>query len=118
MIDMHCNVVVLRDFYSKCVWDFGYVPLTLVLVFFEGAMLLTATDLEDLLVKLCFDCSVNELLKVKEELTRERDETLQEVAKLREKIAETQDKEQKLEKELDDAQSKIQEVRKLVSQAI
>jgi hypothetical protein len=49
-------------------------------------------------------------LKVKEELTHERDETLQEVAKLREKIAETQDREQKLEKDLDDAQSKVQEV--------
>lgn len=75
---------------------------------FEKMDLLTATNFKKL--EKCFDCSVNELLKVKEELTRERDETLQEVAKLREKIAETQDREQKLEKDLDDAQSKMQEV--------
>ena len=55
-------------------------------------------------------CSVNELLKAKEELTVERDEKLKEIAGLREKIAETQEKEQKLEAEHEEAMTKIQEV--------
>ena len=54
--------------------------------------------------------SVNELLSAKEDLTRERDEALQEISKLREKSVEAQEKEQKLEQELEQARNKIQEV--------
>jgi chromosome segregation ATPase len=54
--------------------------------------------------------SVNELVKMKEDLTRERDEKLKEIAMLREKIAETQENEQKLEREHEESQSKIQEL--------
>jgi len=55
-------------------------------------------------------CSVNELLKAKEDLTVERDAKLQEIAGLREKLTEIQDSEQKLEKERDEATTKLNEV--------
>ena len=58
-----------------------------------------------------FVCSVNELLKAKDDLTAERDAKLQEIKSLREKLSETQESEQKLEKERDEAQSKLNEVR-------
>ncbi|KAK2163802.1 hypothetical protein LSH36_74g11133 [Paralvinella palmiformis] len=54
--------------------------------------------------------SVNELLKVKEELTRERDEQLTEIVKLREQLAEETEKEQQLETEQEEANLKIQEL--------
>ena len=57
-----------------------------------------------------FPDSVNELLKVKEDLTRERDEQLSEIVKLREQVAEATDREQTLEGDQDDANLKIQEV--------
>lgn len=57
---------------------------------------------------------MNELLKVKEELTKERDEQLQEIVKLREQMAESEAEQGKLEEAQEEAQQKIQEVRKLV----
>lgn len=54
--------------------------------------------------------SVNELLKVKEELTKERDEQLQEIVKLREQMAETENDQKKLEEAHEEAKQKIQEV--------
>ena len=53
--------------------------------------------------------SVNELLKVKEELSRERDDLLAEVVKLRELNAEAQVKQQQQDQQQQDMFSKIQE---------
>ena len=47
---------------------------------------------------------------MKEELTRERDEQLTEIVKLREQLAEETEKEQQLETEQEEANLKIQEV--------
>ena len=54
--------------------------------------------------------SVNELLKMKEDLTRERDDQLAEIVKLREQLADSQSRQQKMEAEQEDASSKMQEV--------
>lgn len=54
--------------------------------------------------------SVNELLKAKEELTKERDEKLEEIAKLRENLSEAAQKQQTAEKDRDDAATKIAEL--------
>ena len=56
-------------------------------------------------------CSVNELLKIKEDLTKERDELLSEIVKLREGMSNAQDKLTGLEQDQEDSQIKIQEVR-------
>lgn len=53
---------------------------------------------------------MNELLKVKEELTKERDEQLTEIVKLREQMAEAEAEQSKLEEAHEDAKQKIQEV--------
>ena len=53
---------------------------------------------------------MNELLKVKEELTKERDEQLTEIVKLREQMAEAEAEQAKLEEAHEDAKQKIQEV--------
>lgn len=53
---------------------------------------------------------MNELLKVKEELTKERDEQLTEIVKLREQMAESEADQSKLEEAHEDAKQKIQEV--------
>lgn len=54
--------------------------------------------------------SVNELLKIKEELTKERDEQLTEIVKLREGLAQASATQQKLEQDRADCEEKIQEV--------
>lgn len=54
---------------------------------------------------------MNELLKVKEELTKERDEQLTEIVKLREQMAESEAEQSKLEEAHEEAKQKIQEVR-------
>ena len=54
--------------------------------------------------------SVNELLKVKEDLTKERDEQLSEIVKLREQLAQSASRQQDLEAGIADTTSKIQEV--------
>lgn len=54
--------------------------------------------------------SVNELLKAKEDLTKERDEKLEEIAKLRENLSEAGQKQQMAEKDRDEAATKIAEV--------
>lgn len=54
--------------------------------------------------------SVNELLKIKEELTKERDEQLQDIVRLRELLAETEGEQKRLEQSETDAQAKIQEL--------
>ena len=59
--------------------------------------------------------SVNELLKIKEELTKERDEQLGEIVKLRENLGEAQAKEGKLESDQEDANLKIQEVQSFIN---
>jgi hypothetical protein len=53
---------------------------------------------------------VNELLKLKEDLTKERDEQLQEISRLREELAESNTKQSELEQRKADADEKIQEV--------
>lgn len=55
-------------------------------------------------------CSVNELLKMKEDLTKERDEQLQEISRLREQVGEANNLQQKLEQDKADSEEKIQEV--------
>lgn len=50
------------------------------------------------------------MLRVKEELTQERDERLKEITELREKIAESQNEDQKMEAEHAELNEKIQEV--------
>ena len=54
--------------------------------------------------------SVNELLKAKEDLTRERDEQLAEIVKLRESLTEAANSQQKAEQDKVDAENKIAEV--------
>lgn len=54
--------------------------------------------------------SLNELLRVKEELTQERDERLKEITELREKIAESQSEDQKMEAQQAELNEKIQEL--------
>ena len=54
--------------------------------------------------------SVNELLKIKEELTKERDEQLQEITKLREQLADTGNQLAKMEEDKSQAEQNIQEV--------
>ncbi|KAL5022872.1 hypothetical protein ScPMuIL_002027 [Solemya velum] len=54
--------------------------------------------------------SVNELLKIKEELTRERDDQLQEIVKLREQMAQVGDQQSALEHAKNEAEEKVQEL--------
>ncbi|XP_076437561.1 cilia- and flagella-associated protein 58-like [Babylonia areolata] len=54
--------------------------------------------------------SVNELLKMKEDLTKERDEQLQEISRLREELSESNTKLTELEQKKADAEEKIQEL--------
>ncbi|XP_060555610.1 cilia- and flagella-associated protein 58-like [Ruditapes philippinarum] len=54
--------------------------------------------------------SVNELLKIKEDLTKERDESLQEIVKLREQLAQSNSTQQHLEEQKNEAEEKIQEL--------
>ena len=53
---------------------------------------------------------MNELLKTKEELTKERDIQLQEIVKLREQLAQTYAQQQKLDQERSRTDEKITEV--------
>lgn len=62
------------------------------------------------LIIICIS-SVNELLKIKDELTKERDEKLSEVTKLREELANATAKQQKAEQDREEAEMKIAEVR-------
>ncbi|XP_030841697.1 cilia- and flagella-associated protein 58 [Strongylocentrotus purpuratus] len=54
--------------------------------------------------------SVNELLKVKEDLTKERDEQLSEIVKLRDNLTEASKKQTKAEEDRNEADSKIAEL--------
>lgn len=54
--------------------------------------------------------SVNELLKMKEDLTKERDEQLQEISRLREDLSDSNTKLTELEQKKADAEEKIQEL--------
>lgn len=54
--------------------------------------------------------SVNELLKIKDELTKERDEKLSEVTKLRGELSGATAKQQKAEQDREEAEMKIAEV--------
>lgn len=61
-----------------------------------------------------FFFSVNELLKMKEELTKERDEQLNDIVKLRESLAQATSQQQKLESDKKECEEKIQEVIKVL----
>ncbi len=54
---------------------------------------------------------MNELLKAKEDLTKERDEQLAEIVKLREALTESANNQQKAEQDRTEAENKIAEVR-------
>jgi len=54
--------------------------------------------------------SVNELLKIKEDLTKERDEQLTEISKLREQLGDAQGTQMKLEEDKQEAEEKIMEL--------
>lgn len=54
---------------------------------------------------------MNELLKIKDELTKERDEKLAEVTRQREELANATAKQQKAEQDREEAEMKIAEVR-------
>ncbi|XP_013394677.1 cilia- and flagella-associated protein 58 [Lingula anatina] len=54
--------------------------------------------------------SVNELLKIKEELTKERDDLLSEIVKVREQLAQASNEQQKLEADKEDCNMKITEL--------
>lgn len=54
--------------------------------------------------------SVNELLKIKEELTKERDDQLQDIVKLREQLAQSAATQQHLEEQKQQCEEKIQEL--------
>lgn len=51
------------------------------------------------------------MLKNKEEITKERDDHLNEIVRLREQLAEANQRQQKLEQDKADAEEKIQEVK-------
>ena len=57
-----------------------------------------------------FPFSVNELLKIKEDLTKERDDLLSEIVKGRDNLSESQNKLSKLEQDQQESHQKIQEV--------
>ncbi|XP_031574702.1 cilia- and flagella-associated protein 58-like [Actinia tenebrosa] len=57
------------------------------------------------------DHSVNELLKIKDELTKERDEKLSEVTKLRDELSGATAKQQKAEQDREEAEMKIAELK-------
>lgn len=57
------------------------------------------------------DHSVNELLKIKDELTKERDDKLSEIAKLREELSGATTKQQKAEQDREEAEMKIAELK-------
>lgn len=54
--------------------------------------------------------SVNELLKLKEDLTKDRDEQLQEISRLREELSDANTKQAELEQKRTEADEKIQEL--------
>ncbi len=54
--------------------------------------------------------SVNELLKMKEDLTKERDDLLVEIVKLREEMSDAQSRISQMEAEQEENQQKLQEV--------
>ena len=58
---------------------------------------------------------MNELLKAKEDLTKERDEQLAEIVKLREALTESATNQQKAEQDRTEAENKIAEVRQNLS---
>lgn len=58
----------------------------------------------------CNNYSVNELLKLKEELTKERDEQLGDIVKLRESLNDAQNKQGNMEQQQSESNQKIQEV--------
>ncbi|CAH3185376.1 unnamed protein product, partial [Porites evermanni] len=57
------------------------------------------------------DHSVNELLKIKDELTKERDEKLSEITKMREELSSATAKQQKAEQDREEAEMKIAELK-------
>lgn len=57
------------------------------------------------------DHSVNELLKIKDELTKERDDKLSEISKLREELSGATTKQQKAEQDREEAEMKIAELK-------
>ncbi|CAH3195513.1 unnamed protein product, partial [Porites evermanni] len=57
------------------------------------------------------DHSVNELLKIKDELTKERDEKLSEITKMREELSSATTKQQKAEQDREEAEMKIAELK-------
>ncbi|CAB3985256.1 Hypothetical predicted protein [Paramuricea clavata] len=57
------------------------------------------------------DHSINELLKIKDDLTKERDEKLQEITKLREELSLLLGKQQKAEQERGEAEMRIAELK-------
>mgnify|MGYP001793985752 CR=1 FL=1 len=59
-------------------------------------------------------CSVNELLKMKDDLTKERDEKLSDIAKLRDELAQSTSRQQKAEHDREEAEMKIAEVCKFI----
>jgi uncharacterized lipoprotein YddW (UPF0748 family) len=67
-------------------------------------------DLVYYIINIFLNFSVNELLKIKEDLTKERDESLQEIVKLREQLAQSNSTQQHLEEQKNEAEEKIQEV--------
>lgn len=57
------------------------------------------------------DHSVNELLKIKDELTKDRDEKLSEIAKMRDELSRATSKQQKAEQDREEAEMKIAELK-------
>lgn len=57
------------------------------------------------------DHSVNELLKIKDELTKDRDEKLSEITKMREELSSATSKQQKAEQDREEAEMKIAELK-------
>lgn len=57
------------------------------------------------------DHSVNELLKIKDELTKDRDEKLSEITKMREELSNATSKQQKAEQDREEAEMKIAELK-------
>ncbi|XP_020602734.1 cilia- and flagella-associated protein 58-like isoform X2 [Orbicella faveolata] len=57
------------------------------------------------------DHSVNELLKIKDDLTKERDEKLSDIAKLRDELSSATMKQQKAEQDREEAEMKIAELK-------
>lgn len=100
---------------SRCVKTHQNVLSFPCHVWLQQGWITSATSLLLITSHFFFIISVNELLKIKEDLTKERDDLLQEISRLREQMNDASNLQNKLEQDRADAEEKIQEVRMVLT---